>query len=270
MSHEVIDFDKDVIQRSHQVPVLADFWAEWCGPCRVLGPIIERLASEAGGRWELAKVDTEVHTGVAESYGVTGIPNVKLFVNGKVADEFIGLMPEAEIRRWLDHAIPSPHAAVVADARALIERGSFPEAAEAMRRVVAEEPQNVEARLALAEAELHLEPARVEPTLKVAGDLEYCDRAGALRALARAAEAASRPEGFAESPAKAPFLRGAQAIRTGDYDAALEGLIESLRADRRYSGGAARDAGRAVFVLLGLHHPVSERHHRAFSSAVLA
>jgi len=108
MSHEIVDFDKDILQRSHQVPVVVDFWAAWCGPCRVLGPVIERLAGEAAGRWELAKVDTEAHPEIAERYGIVSIPNVKLFVNGEVADEFVGAIPEAEIRRWLEAAVPSP------------------------------------------------------------------------------------------------------------------------------------------------------------------
>ena len=84
------------------------------------------------------------------------------------------------------------------------------------------------------------------------------------------ATAAARPGELPDSPAKEPYLEGARAIRAGDYDAAFEALIESLRRDRRYAGGAAREAGRAIFVLLGIHHTISERYHRAFSSAVLA
>jgi len=271
MSHEITDFEKDVLQRSHQVPVVVDFWAEWCGPCRVLGPIIERLAGQAKGRWELAKVDTEAHPDISERYGIVSIPNVKLFVKGEVADEFVGLIPEAAIRRWLEGAIPSPHAAAVAAARALLERGALAEAGESLRRVLAAEPQNTEARLTLAEALLRTEPAAVETTLGGLGDgVESEERAEALIALARVAAAAERPGDLPESPAKAPLLKGGSAIRAGDYAAALEALIESLRADRRYAGGAAREAGRSIFVLLGIHHPISERFHRAFSSVVLA
>jgi len=271
MSHEITDFDKDVLQRSHQVPVVVDFWAEWCGPCRVLGPIIERLAGHASGRWELAKVDTEAHPGISERYGITGIPNVKLFVNGEVIDEFVGLIPEAAIRRWLEGAIPSPRAAEVAAARALLERGALAEAAESLRRVLAAEPRNTEARLTLAETLLRTDPPAVEEALRGLGDgLESEERAEALIALARVAIAAENPGALAESPAKAPFIEAGRAIRAGDYAAALEALIESLRRDRRYAGGAARDAGRSIFVLLGIHHPISERFHRAFSSVVLA
>jgi putative thioredoxin len=271
MSHEVVDFEKDVLERSHRVPIVVDFWAAWCGPCRVLGPIIERLAVEAGGRWELAKVDTEAHPAIAERYGIVNIPNVKLFVNGEVADEFIGAIPEPEIRRWLEAAIPSPHAAAVAAARELLARGGFVEAAAALRRVLDVEPQNAEARLVLAETLLRTDPAAVEEALHTLGNAAAShERAAALIALARVAALAERPAELPESPAKEPFLKSGAAIRAGDYATALEGLIEALRRDRRYLGGAARDAGRSIFVLLGIHHPISERYHRAFSSLVMA
>ncbi len=271
MSHEITDFAQDVLERSRRIPVVVDFWAEWCGPCRVLGPIIERLAGEADGHWELAKVNTEVHPQIAERYGIYGIPNVKLFVDGEVVDEFVGLMPEAEIRRWLDGAIPSRQAGAVAAARGMLARGSFAEAAESLRLVLQAEPRNTEAALALAEALLYTDPAAVEPTLRgLADDAGSRERAEALIALARAVAAAERPDELAESPAKEPFLKGARAIRARDYAGALEALIESLRRDRRYAAGAAKDAGRAIFLLLGIHHDISERYHRAFSSAVLA
>jgi putative thioredoxin len=180
-------------------------------------------------------------------------------------------MPEAAIRRWLDGAIPSPHAAEVAAARELLERGALAEAAESLRRVLAAEPQNAEALLTLAEALLRTDPAAVESALSSLGDGRAShERAEALIALARVAVAAENPGALAESPAKAPLLEGGRAIRAGDYAAALEALIESLRRDRRYAEGAAKDAGRSIFVLLGIHHPISERFHRAFSSVVLA
>jgi putative thioredoxin len=269
MPHDVTDFEQQVLQRSHQIPVVVDFWAAWCGPCRVLGPIIERLAGEANGRWELAKVDTEAHTAVAQRYDIFSIPNVKLFVNGEVADEFVGLMPEAEIRRWLESAIPSPHAGAISAARALLESGAIAEAKAALHRVLADEPQNAEARLALAETLLRTDPGAVEAALGGIAD-DRAEHAEALIALARVAAAAERPQELPESPAKEPFLAAGAALRSGDYAAALEALIESLRRDRRYVGGAARDAGRSIFVRLGVHHPISERFHRAFSSAVLA
>ena len=101
-----IEFESAVLQRSREIPVVVDFWAPWCGPCRILGPVIEKLAAEAGNRWELVKLNTEEQPDIAREYGVRGIPNVKMFHGGEPIAEFVGALPEDEIRRWLDAYLP--------------------------------------------------------------------------------------------------------------------------------------------------------------------
>ena len=103
---ELIDFQSDVIEASKITPVLVDFWAEWCGPCVYLSPTLEKLAEEAGDSWTLLKVNTESQPELAAEYGIRSIPNVKLFVNGEMSGEFIGALPEEEIKRWLESNIP--------------------------------------------------------------------------------------------------------------------------------------------------------------------
>jgi putative thioredoxin len=268
---DVTDFQRDVIERSRTLPVVVDFWAAWCGPCRVLGPILERLEADAQGRWTLAKLDTEAHPDVAAEYAVMSIPNVKLFVDGEVVDEFLGAIPESEVRRWLAATLPSPHADAIVEARAQLARGAWADAAEALRAVVAAEPMNGEAALLLAEASLHLAPAEVAALVRpLESDPERADRAEAIGALARLILRAERPADFPEGPARERMLEGLAAARAGDWAAALAALIGVLERSRDYADGAAREAGRAIFVLLGHDHPIVERFHRGFSSALHA
>ena len=96
------DFNKKVIEASNNRPIVVDFWAEWCGPCTRLGPILEKLAKEYDGKFVLAKLDVQGNQTIAQKYGIMSIPCIKLFKNGKVVDEFIGALPEQDIKEWLN------------------------------------------------------------------------------------------------------------------------------------------------------------------------
>src|SRR4051812_49270553 len=125
-------FQRDVIERSHEVPVLVDFWAAWCQPCRLLGPVLERLAQEYEGRFVLAKANTERLPEIAASFGVRSIPAVYGLRDGRIVDGFVGVQPEAAIRAFLGRLLPSPAEALVAEARDL--EATDPRAAEAKYR----------------------------------------------------------------------------------------------------------------------------------------
>lgn len=265
------DFQKQVLQRSHAVPVVVDFWAPWCGPCRSLGPTLEALAAEARGRWELVKVNTDEHPDLAATYGISSIPAVKLFVKGEVTDEFVGALPRREVQRWLDRALPSPQASQLEAAHALLEAGKTAEAARVLEAVLAAEPDHHEARLALARAVLGTTPGRVEALLQPIGeDSEGASTATALRGLAQVLLRAEQPAGLPPGPARDAYLAGADAVRRGDWDAALQSFLEVLKRQKDYDHSSAREACRAIFQLLGPRHPVVERHFRAFSSLLHA
>lgn len=266
---DVLDFDAEVIARSASVPVLVDFWAEWCGPCRVLGPVLERLAAEAGGRWELAKVDTEALPEAAAAYRVQGIPAVKLFVDGEVVEEFVGALPEPQVRRWLEHALPSRRAAELEAALARLEAGDFTAAAAMLRTLAAAEPANADARLALGRALLHVAPEEVDAVLAdIADDPERSDRAAAIQLLAEFVRRAGDTATGRAAPAAGYLADAARAIRAGDWPGALDAVLLQLRFRNDPATSRAREVGRAIFILLGYGHPVFERYHRAFSSAM--
>lgn len=160
-------FDRDVIERSREVPVIVDLWAEWCGPCKTLGPILEKVVAEAGGRVELAKVDIEAHRGLAASFRVQSIPAVFAIRDGQVVDQFVGALPEAQVRQFVERVAPPPTeadllaakgdeaslrqaleleaghpVAVVRLAQLLVERGDAEEALTLLSRV----PETAEVR----------------------------------------------------------------------------------------------------------------------------
>lgn len=271
MSFEVQDFDRDVIERSRQVPVVVDFWAPWCGPCRTLGPVIEKLARAAGGRWELVKINTEEHQELALDHDIRSIPAVKLFVDGRVKDEFLGALPEPEIRRWIDRHLPSPFAAAVGAARGQLSEGQFVAARDRLAEVLQAEPGNEEARLLHAEALLHTAPDEVLAALEpVDVTSDQADRADALRALATTARLGQPNAELPPGRFRDRFAEGARAVFAGDWAGALEALIEVVERDKAYADGAAPAACRAIFRYLGVRHPVAEQFHRRFSSALHA
>ncbi len=164
MAFDVQDFQEEVIRVSHETPVVVDFWAEWCGPCRILGPVLERMAAKAEGRWQLAKVDTEAHPDLAAAYGIRSIPDVRLFVDGEPVDGFMGALPESAIQRWLDEALPQEvdreRSAELARVEELIAQGEEAAAATALEGLLEGTPGDPELRFRLARLIVFSEPER--------------------------------------------------------------------------------------------------------------
>lgn len=264
----VTDFDREVVGRSRTVPVVVDFWAEWCGPCRVLGPVLEKLAEGAGGRWVLATVNTEEHPEAAARWRIQSIPAVKLFIDGVVADEFTGALPEYAVRQWLEKAIPGPSAGEIATARGMIAAGDAPGAAEVLRSVVEREPGNTEARVLLGRAILLDDPPAA--LLSIAGIEEpsLSDEIETVTTVARLDGLRRNPGGLPPSPVREAYLAAIGKFLAQDYDGALTDFIGIIREERGYDDDGSRKACLAIFRLLGEEDEITLRHRRDFGSAL--
>lgn len=252
-------FEQDVLERSKTVPVLVDFWAPWCAPCRVLKPILEKLAVEFEGRFALAKVNTDENPEIATRYGVRGIPNVKAFVDGELVDEFTGALPESGVRGFLEGLVPSESEKLRRAAATALAKGDTPNAEAALREAIALDPANLDARVdfaalllarddyAGAEAQLAEVPDdvrddRVEP---IAAKVALWKRGQSLPDLATLeAQVDARPEDLDARLGYADRLAA-----DGRFRAALDQLIEVVRRDR---GERRERARKTVLALFGL------------------
>lgn len=228
-------FQQDVVERSATTPILLDFWAEWCGPCRTLGPVLERLAQDYGGAFVLGKVDTEKEQELAYAFGVQGIPFCVLVQGGKPVDAFQGALPEAEVKAFLErHGIrPTAGGGDEADAEA-----------------PAVDPDSPEARFERARAAAMAgDRAAVERELDgIEEEHELHDAAGRLRDgldwFAPDLEAGA-------SPAAAQLVAARERFLAREFEVAMQAILESVAADRDFRGGLARRAMLLCFVVVG-------------------
>jgi len=272
-------FDAAVLTRSRQVPVLVDFWAAWCGPCKMLMPVLQKLADEYGGKFFLAKVNTDVEQALANRYGVKSLPTVKLFKNGQVMDEFLGVQPEKAIRALLDRHISRESDALVHKALLALQSGNANEALAILQQAMQSDPTNDRVKLELTRLFIRLgRPTDAETTL---GTLSAETRDGADAAALRAQlefariAAGARPidelrKSLASNPrdSAARYELAARLVLLGDYPAALDEFLEIVRTDRKFNDDAGRRAMLAVFNLLGGTGEIVNQYRRKLSMAL--
>jgi putative thioredoxin len=260
MPTAAFDFDRDVLAPSHQRPFLVDFWAPWCGPCRALGPTLDRLASETDD-WTLVKVNTDEHPELMSRFGVRGIPAVKLFAGGEVAAEFTGVLPEHAVRQWLAEHLPSERKADLASARRALDAGLHALAAQSALAHALADPTDTEARLLAGAALALTDPARASDLL--AGIDAPAGRDLPLLEAARAMAARGTLD-LPPGPGREPSRRALDALDANNPDAAARALLDALQAERTYADDLPRRLGVALFTLLGPAHDATQAHRRAF------
>jgi putative thioredoxin len=231
-------FERDVIERSHEHPVVVDFWAEWCGPCRSLGPMIEKAVDKRAGQVELVKVDTDANPLLSQAFRIQSIPAVKAFKDGRVVDEFIGAIPPQQVERFIDGLLPS-------EADALVASGSEAD----LRRALELDPGRVDATVALA----RIVPR--EEALELLSNVTGSFAADGLAARLRLEEEPELAEAF-------------EAIDAGDVERGLDTLIGAIAAG---DGDRKEDLRRAVVGVLdelGVEHPLARESRRKLASAL--
>ncbi|HEV8096057.1 MAG TPA: thioredoxin [Burkholderiales bacterium] len=233
------DFEREVIEGSKQQPVLVDFWAPWCGPCRALTPVLEKLAAEYGERVKLVKINSDENPEISTAFGIRSIPNVIAFRDGKAVSQFLGALPEGEVRAFIEKLLPP---AQLAHAERAIDEGRLDEA----ERLLGE----------------------IKP------DIDWDDRVETLRQGLSFARAGGGEKDLAAKVAANPAdldsrlaLAGALAARH-DYRGALEQLLEIIRRDRAWKDGEARKQMLAIFNLAADDPALVSEYRKKLSSAL--
>ncbi len=267
------NFEREVIAASREMLVLVDFWAPWCGPCRMLGPVLERLESTMAGQFKLVKVNSDESPALSAEYGVRSIPYVVAFRDGAPVDQFVGALPEGQIRAFLDRLLPKPGESMLSTAAQCRERGDLAGEIDALRAALAVNPALEPARIAYVRALVRdARPGDAEQAFAPLVERARTDRdLAALAVLIEAAKAAGAPgadEDAAASVAAAPddlerrYRYAKQLIAQSRWQPAMDELLGIIVRDRGFHDDQARKDMIAVFALCDDRALVSEYRRR--------
>ncbi len=273
------NFERDVLAASREVPVVVDFWAPWCGPCRALGPLLEKLERESAGRWRLVKVNSDENPELSAQFGVRSIPFVVAFADGKPVSHFLGAQPEGAIRAFLAQLVPDPSEVELRHARAAMAAGQASAAREHLRNAIALDPSNDAARLDMVSllvdqgdlagareqwALLSPKAPQASSHATTSARLEAAERAATLPA---AGELARRID--ADPGDLAARLDLAEVhVANRDFGAALEQLLEIVKRDRAFGDDVGRRKRLAVFDMAAGQPDLVSEYRRRLSATL--
>lgn len=272
-------FKADVIDASMQQPVLVDFWAPWCGPCKTLGPLLEKLEQAYGGRFKLVKVDTDAEQQLAQHFQIRSIPTVFAFVNGQPVDQFQGVLPEGKLREFIDRLMPNPSDIELEQAGAALDRGDTEAAMEHARKALALDPANDSARLLYGQLLMaEQDPAAAQAQFDALSAQAKADpQVAALMAQAAQAVLESKaptPTQLLARVVEAPADLSARLelaeyyIGFKDWEPALEQLIEIVQRDRAFQEDVGRRRMVEVFDLASSQPQIVSQWRRRLGAAL--
>ncbi|MBW6465484.1 MAG: tetratricopeptide repeat protein [Brevefilum sp.] len=263
------DFEYEVLQYSTHIPVLVDFWAAWCVPCRVLGPKLEALAREGEGSFRLAKVNVDDNGRLAKKYKIRNIPAAKAFVDGHVVAEFSGVPSDDHLRALIHRLAPTPEDLMYAKGNSLMELGDYGEAEDAYRQFLSVQPDHAGALLGLIRALLLQGEGREAAVLleNFPASSEY-NTAQLLKPVAKAFTVNRVDLVEDDQPLEAVFRNGMRLAQRGNILAALDGFLDILRKDRHYRGGEVKEIFVGLLALLGDSYPEVSQYRKDLSSAL--
>ena len=277
--YELKDIRSDLLEPSQNIPVVIDFWAPWCGPCKTLGPVLEKLAAKANGKWKLVKVnvDEEQNQQLASQFQIRSIPGVRMLYQGKLLASFDGALPEAQVKQWLNEHVRGLKDSGEDDendtVEAHLEKGDREKALQTARKAYNEDREDEGLRVQLA---LLLLPSDYETARQLTQNLDnegkYQVELESIAMMPELAEIAKNGLPEAEKTA-APKLAeryeaGADALFKHEFELAAEHFIHIIMIDRKFKDDAGRKACVALFKLLGDKHPVTLKWRRRFSMAL--
>ncbi|MPZ76662.1 MAG: thioredoxin [Deltaproteobacteria bacterium] len=263
------NFESAVVERSHQIPVVVDFWAPWCGPCRVLGPVLEKLAEEYAGKILLAKVNVDDNPALAGAFGIQGIPAVKLVKDGQIAGEFTGALPEPAVREMLSRYLPSEYDTQSREADALEEEGKGAQAKAIYQSILDAEPNHAKAllglgRLLMNEGDRDSALNYLEKISLAADERKDADRLIArlqLRGDDNADEATLREKLAAQPESLEARFDLAQALAANEnFEEALAQFLNIVKSDRNFRDDGARKAMVQIFDVLPPDDPLTDQY----------
>ncbi len=251
------NFEEIVVEKSYQKPVVIDFWAPWCGPCRVLKPTLEKLANEYG--FILAKINTDENPNIAQKFGVSGIPDVRIFINGKEVDRFVGALPESKLREIISKYVKSEADQLLQQAKMEFMAGNIGKAEEIYEKLLSEYPENK--KTTLEAAQFYIKQGRLDRAQELLSSIkeyhkEYFSKAQALKELIQFKKWCEelQPENELDRLLK----EGSCYALSENYREALEKFLKIVQLDKKYRDEVGRKSMIAVFNLLGENNPLTK------------